>query len=711
MTALAGVNFVNAVVYLVTLPVAPFIVISFCPDLAASDIGFRSGALEGCFHAGAFFGAAFWAWVADRYGRRPALLWSLAGTAALSVAFGLASSYGLALCIKLAWGFISGVSALSHLLRKAPQSCSHRIIRVIRRFRRIPPSRPSTAELGVAKTALSEISNDATGPRAFSYISVATGLGRLVGPAIGGLLAQPALKYADVFPSDGLFSRHPFLLPCLVCAVITAAVWLLGAMQLQETRPVGSISKLATAAAAAAASTTAAPVSHHGGRLSAEGRGNAHGMPVHAVAESSTTLSSPSGRPQDDVGLLDHDGAAVAVDSSSLCVHVLANQQLTATPLTSTAVECSSRADPPSPCPAPVPAPAPPSASSTAATGWATSSCDTRMSVPARPAFKHALAGQGSMDSVPGVLSDSVVAADSAPAKLLPAAATDSVGGAHAADASASGYWPTLLRLLRDRAVASTVAIFACMSAVGLVATELFPLYVVGGREAGGFSWTGEEVGLVVALTGPVLLAWTLLAYDPLVKRIGLVRVARWSIGLNALCMAVTPMCSLALAARPPLTAEQQAAQVEAASEAAAAAASGDGAAAAAAASTAAAAVSKTALEWVVLATVFVASTLTRTTAYTCIFVFVSNSALPRDRASANGIGQAASSLARALGPPLGTSLFAWSVPSSNTAAGWPVDYHLSWYALAACTAAVLWLTYSMPPWIARKRESASSSR
>lgn len=108
--ALAGVNFVNAVVYLVTLPVAPFIVISFCPDLAANDVGFRSGALEGCFHAGAFFGAAFWAWVADRHGRKSALLWSLAGTAILSVAFGLASSYGAALVIKLLWGFISGVS-------------------------------------------------------------------------------------------------------------------------------------------------------------------------------------------------------------------------------------------------------------------------------------------------------------------------------------------------------------------------------------------------------------------------------------------------------------------------------------------------------------------------------------------------------------------------------------------------------------------------
>lgn len=106
---LAGTNFINSIAYMITLPIAPFIVLSFFPGLSETEIGFKSGALEGMFHVGSFFGAGFWGWAADRYGRKPSLLVGLGGTAVLSVLFGLASSYPVALLVKFLWGLINGV--------------------------------------------------------------------------------------------------------------------------------------------------------------------------------------------------------------------------------------------------------------------------------------------------------------------------------------------------------------------------------------------------------------------------------------------------------------------------------------------------------------------------------------------------------------------------------------------------------------------------
>ena len=89
--------------------------------------------------------------------------------------------------------------------------------------------------------------------------------------------------------------------------------------------------------------------------------------------------------------------------------------------------------------------------------------------------------------------------------------------------------------------------------------------------------------------------------------------------------------------------------------------------------------------------------------AFTCVFVTVANAALPRDRSTVNGLGQAGVSLVRAVMPPLSTALFALSVRSPD--APWPANWHAVWLLLAASMVGLLLLSLRLPPWIESKRK------
>ncbi|CAA0827531.1 Protein ZINC INDUCED FACILITATOR-LIKE 1 [Striga hermonthica] len=47
-------------------------------------------------------------------------------------------------------------------------------------------------------------------------ISTSWGIGLVIGPAVGGFLAQPAEKYPHIFSKESLFGRFPYFLPCSV---------------------------------------------------------------------------------------------------------------------------------------------------------------------------------------------------------------------------------------------------------------------------------------------------------------------------------------------------------------------------------------------------------------------------------------------------------------------------------------------------------------
>uniref|UniRef100_A0A0E0BEZ7 Major facilitator superfamily (MFS) profile domain-containing protein n=1 Tax=Oryza glumipatula TaxID=40148 RepID=A0A0E0BEZ7_9ORYZ len=65
-------------------------------------------------------------------------------------------------------------------------------------------------------------------------VNTAWGLGLVVGPALGGYLAQPVEKYPHIFSKESVFGRFPYLLPCLGVSLF-AAIVLISCIWLPET--------------------------------------------------------------------------------------------------------------------------------------------------------------------------------------------------------------------------------------------------------------------------------------------------------------------------------------------------------------------------------------------------------------------------------------------------------------------------------------------
>jgi len=63
-------------------------------------------------------------------------------------------------------------------------------------------------------------------------------LGSIIGPALGGLLAEPVKRYPAVFHPGGVFEEYPYLLPNLVSANILAVGIIIGTLFLEETHQV-----------------------------------------------------------------------------------------------------------------------------------------------------------------------------------------------------------------------------------------------------------------------------------------------------------------------------------------------------------------------------------------------------------------------------------------------------------------------------------------
>lgn len=62
-------------------------------------------------------------------------------------------------------------------------------------------------------------------------------IGTIIGPAIGGTFARPAISMPSIFSDTGIFAHFPFLLPNLICAAILLISILFSYFFLIETHP------------------------------------------------------------------------------------------------------------------------------------------------------------------------------------------------------------------------------------------------------------------------------------------------------------------------------------------------------------------------------------------------------------------------------------------------------------------------------------------
>ncbi|KAK8132156.1 hypothetical protein PG999_000329 [Apiospora kogelbergensis] len=180
--------------------VFPYIaqMIQHIQQMPESDVGFYSGLVESLFSVVEMAALPAWNKLSERIGRRPALVWSIAGMAVFTALFGTATSVAQLILYRCLAGVFSG-SGL------------------------------------IIRTMIQEQTTADTQAVAFSWFAIADNIGTCVGPLIGGIFADPAKMYPSVFGGIQFFRAYPYALPGIVVGVINMTGAVTSAFFLEET--------------------------------------------------------------------------------------------------------------------------------------------------------------------------------------------------------------------------------------------------------------------------------------------------------------------------------------------------------------------------------------------------------------------------------------------------------------------------------------------
>eukprot|EP00730_Choanoeca_flexa_P018049 TRINITY_DN8752_c0_g1_i1.p1 TRINITY_DN8752_c0_g1~~TRINITY_DN8752_c0_g1_i1.p1 ORF type:complete len:516 (+),score=85.86 TRINITY_DN8752_c0_g1_i1:127-1674(+) len=162
------------------------------PDEAAVYAGIVASA----FFLGGGLTSYMWGTVMDRYGRRPVVLSSLAALTIFTVLFGVVPSYPLAVLCRFCSGALNAIAVSSKAIVAEA----------------VPPQHQA---------------------RAMTMLTAAWGVGMIIGPMLGGLLSHPEEHYPSL--DTPFIRRHPFSIPCILVAAITALSAALNYAYLPET--------------------------------------------------------------------------------------------------------------------------------------------------------------------------------------------------------------------------------------------------------------------------------------------------------------------------------------------------------------------------------------------------------------------------------------------------------------------------------------------
>ncbi|KAJ5901644.1 Major facilitator superfamily domain general substrate transporter [Penicillium taxi] len=198
---LALVRICEPIAFMSIFPYVYHMVESFHVTDNDQKIAIYAGMITSSFTFAEFTAGMFWGRVSDRIGRKPVLIMGLIGTAISMVVFGFAPNLATAMIARALGGLLNG-------------------------------------NIGVLQTTVAEIVTvKEHQPRAYSIMPFVWCLGSIIGPAMGGALAQPCENYPGFFQRNTLFDRFPFLLPNLVCIVVLICGIVVGFLFLEETHP------------------------------------------------------------------------------------------------------------------------------------------------------------------------------------------------------------------------------------------------------------------------------------------------------------------------------------------------------------------------------------------------------------------------------------------------------------------------------------------
>jgi len=186
-------------------PVAFFSIIPYINKMAQengnldnADVGFYSGLIESLFSLTQMFLMIMWGRAADRFGRRPVLIFSLVGVSVATGLFGMASTIWQMMLFRSLAGIFAGT-------------------------------------IVTIRTMLSEHSTSKTQARAFSWFAFSGNLGMVFGPLLGGALANPADQYASIFGGVPFFVNYPYALPSLAVSGLGLSAVIVTVLFTEET--------------------------------------------------------------------------------------------------------------------------------------------------------------------------------------------------------------------------------------------------------------------------------------------------------------------------------------------------------------------------------------------------------------------------------------------------------------------------------------------
>ena len=168
---------------------------SFDTTLSDATVASQAGILQASFSAAQTLTGVFWGRIADTYGRKTVLLLGSLGTIVSCLGFGLSRNFIFALIFRSLGGLVNG-------------------------------------NIAVMRTMVSEIIKEKKyQARAFLLMPMCFNIGVIIGPIMGGVLADPAGSYPSLFGADSIFGGKagvrwmiywPYLTPNLMSAFVVS---------------------------------------------------------------------------------------------------------------------------------------------------------------------------------------------------------------------------------------------------------------------------------------------------------------------------------------------------------------------------------------------------------------------------------------------------------------------------------------------------------
>ncbi|KAF8608166.1 MFS general substrate transporter [Ceratobasidium sp. AG-I] len=162
-----------------------------------SKVGYYAGLIESLFFMTESLCILQYGRLSDRIGRRPVLFFGLGGLVLSSLCFGVSTSFAGVIVSRALAGALNG-------------------------------------NAGVIKSVLGEVTDDTNAPQAFAFIPLVWSIGFTLAPMVGGLLQHPAETMPRVFGSSLILKAYPYLLPCMVIALVPACALVSGWFFLEE---------------------------------------------------------------------------------------------------------------------------------------------------------------------------------------------------------------------------------------------------------------------------------------------------------------------------------------------------------------------------------------------------------------------------------------------------------------------------------------------